>query len=87
MIRARAMQVAAALPAYRPNAQVATDYLAPDAMRAENRLAEEEERTGATPVQGRVASGGMCVGGEGAGGMGEIVLFAFFVLSLSWEVV
>ena len=40
--RASATQIAAALPAYRPNAQVVTDYLAPDAMRAENLSPEED---------------------------------------------
>lgn len=40
-LQVRAMQIAAALPAWRPNAQVAAEYLAPDAMRAENLPPEE----------------------------------------------
>lgn len=40
-IRARARQIAGTLPAYRSNAQVAAEYLAPDAMRAENLPPEE----------------------------------------------
>ena len=40
-IRARARQIAGTLPAYRPIAQVAAEYLAPDAMRAENLPPEE----------------------------------------------
>lgn len=41
-IRARATPIAAALPACRPNQQVAADYLAPDAMTAENLSLEDK---------------------------------------------
>jgi hypothetical protein len=45
-IRVRAMQSAAALPAYRPNAQVAAEVLAPDAMRGLQRMQKSTEPTG-----------------------------------------
>ncbi len=41
-MRAQATQIAETLPAYRPSAQVAVEYPAPDAMRAENLLPEED---------------------------------------------
>jgi hypothetical protein len=51
-MRARAGQIAAALPAYRPNAQVAAESLAPDAVRTLQRMQTSTDLPGCCGVTG-----------------------------------
>lgn len=51
-IRARAAQIAAALPAYRPNAQVVAESLARDAVRTVQRMQKSTDTTGCCGVTG-----------------------------------